>query len=98
KPYEQHRGEHREQPEGDGGFPTREDDGVGRHGRRLGCLRAHFAATSFVMMGRCLRGAAPGVGSRKMARTRGGAAMNNTMSDWTTTTMSIVTPSAACIE
>ena len=31
-------------------------------------------------------------------RTSGGAAMNSTMSDCTTSTMSIGTPSAACIE
>src|SRR5690606_4583949 len=39
----------------------------------------------------------PGVGSRKIARTSGGAAMNSTMSDWTTSTMSIGVPVRACI-
>src|SRR5690606_4463035 len=46
---------------------------------------------------RAARGA-PGCGSRKVDRTSGGAAMSSTTTDCTTSTMSIGTPCAACIE
>src|SRR5690606_5072269 len=60
------------------------------------CRGAH-AATSFAGSPALRRGAEPGLGRRKIARTSGGAAMNRTMSDWMTVTISIGIPSAACI-
>lgn len=41
--------------------------------------------------------AAPGAGSRKMARTSGGAAMSSTITDCTTRTMSTGTPVSVCM-
>ena len=62
------------------------DDGDHRpgrvRGRGQGGCGAHFASLA---------------GSRKIARTRGGAAMKRTIRDWTTSTMSTGMPSEACM-
>src|SRR5690606_38717620 len=92
---------HRHEREDDGVLLARDGDVPQgrRDGRVVGPdrgLGAH-AATSFAGWAALRRGVWPGLGRRRIARTSGGAAMNRTMSDWMTVTISIGMPSAACI-
>src|SRR5699024_1446335 len=89
------REQHCEHGEDDGRLPRGDgdlallvaDDGL--------CHGAHTATPFFWGFGVRLR--PPGCGRRKIARTSGGAAMNSTISDCTTSTTSFGTCSAACI-
>src|SRR4029453_14813337 len=83
-------------------LPARDDgrlehDDLRRGSGLLHC-GAHFAFTSWETSGTALRLGDAGSGRRKIVRTSGGAAMKSTMRDCTTSTISIGTPSAACIE
>src|SRR5690606_28218520 len=89
---EQHEGGRGEDREGDRHLPEGQGLLAGPLDRRrmAGGDRAHQASFA-------IRRRAPGVGSRKIARTSGGAAMNSTIRDCTTSTMSIGMSFAACM-
>ena len=97
---EERRSDHGEDRERDGRLPAAHRHARALGGRRGGCRdRGAHRPASFEreIDGTRQRNEASGVGSRKIARTRGGAAMNSTMNDCTTSTMSTGMPSAACI-